>query len=51
MKLLIAWPDDDHPVPGPQAKDLFDLRLQVLHVVAVALLAEPAEMVEVLPDL
>ena len=43
--------DDDHRPGAVQAEDLVQLLQQALHVIPTALLAEAAEVAEVLPDL
>ena len=43
--------DDDDAVPAVDAENVADLRPQLRHVVAVALLAEFTEAAEILPDL
>ena len=47
----VARADEDGLEPAVDAEDLADLRVEALDIVAVALLAEAAEIIEVLSDL
>ncbi len=43
--------DDDELMLSVQPQDLPDFIVEILHIVAVALLAEASEIVEILPNL
>ena len=47
----VTCAENDHIVGTVQSQNLSNFRMQMLYVVAVALLAEAAEIVQILPDL